>query len=56
MRLNELVHIRTQDIDWEDYTVTIWGKGGKQRKAPFTDRSAKLLRELVSQNGTAANI
>ncbi len=56
MRLNELVHIGTQDIDWEDYTVTIWGKGGKQRKAPFTDRSAKLLRELISQNGTGANI
>jgi len=56
MRLNELVHIGTQDIDWEDYTITIWGKGGKQRKAPFTDRSAKLLRELISQNGTGVNI
>ncbi len=56
MRLNELVHIRTQDIDWEGYTVTIWGKGSKQRKAPFTDRSAKLLRGLISQNGTGANI
>jgi site-specific recombinase XerD len=56
MRLNELVHIRTQDINWEDYTITIWGKGGKQRKAPFTDRSAKLLRELISQNGTGVNI
>ncbi len=56
MRLNELVHIRTQDIDWETYTVTIWGKGSKQRKAPFTDRSAKLLRGLISQNGAGANI
>ncbi len=56
MRLHELVHIGTQDIDWEDCTITIWGKGGKQRKAPFTDRSAKLLRELISQNGTGINI
>ena len=45
MRLNELANIKTNDIDWENYTTTIWGKGNKQRKAPFTERSARLVRE-----------
>jgi len=56
MRLNELTNIHAGDIDWESYTVMILGKGGKQRKAPFTKRSAELLRELISQNGTGGNI
>jgi site-specific recombinase XerD len=56
MRLNELVNIRAHDIDWQSYTVTIWGKGNKQRKAPFAERSAKLLREVISQNGAGSNI
>jgi integrase len=56
MRLNELANIKPQDIDWESYTVTVWGKGNKQRKAPFTERTAKLLRQLISQNGTGVSI
>jgi len=56
MRLSELANIKSSDIDWETYTVTIWGKGNKQRKAPFTERSAKLLREVISENGTGENI
>jgi len=56
MRLSELANIKAQDIDWGSYTITIWGKGNKQRKAPFTDRTAKLLNELISQNGTGGNI
>jgi integrase len=56
MRLSELASIKVSDIDWTNCTITIWGKGKKQRKAPFTDRTAKLLRELISQNGTGENI
>jgi site-specific recombinase XerD len=51
MRLNELVNIKATDIDWEEYTVTIWGKGNKQRKAPFTGRTAKLLQQWLERNG-----
>jgi len=56
MRLNELANIKATDIDWENYTIVVWGKGNKQRKAPFTERSANLLRQLISQNGTGENI
>jgi integrase len=56
MRLNELSSIKASDIDWDKHVITIWGKGNKQRKAPFTERSAKLLHDLVSQNDTGDNI
>ena len=56
MRLNELTNIKDEDIDWDSYTMTIWGKGNKQRKAPFTTKTAQLLRRLISQNGTEDNI
>jgi len=56
MRLSELTNVKTSDIDWEEQTITIWGKGSKQRKAPFTGKTAILLKELISQNGTGGNI
>jgi len=52
IRLNELLNIKESHIDWESNTVVIWGKGGKQRKAPFTKRTTELLRQVtVSANG-----
>jgi len=56
MRLSELANIKAGDIDWESHTITIWGKGNKQRKAPFTERTAVLLRRWISGNGTGENI
>jgi len=56
MRLNELNNIRSEDINWQNSTITIIGKGNKQRKAPFTTRSAKYLRMLAITNGTGENI
>ncbi len=43
IRLNELVNIRMDDIDWKDSTVTVIGKGDKQRRAPFSKRTADLM-------------
>jgi len=42
MRLNELATIKLENIDWHNNTVTVWGKGNKQRKAVFTDRGIGL--------------
>jgi site-specific recombinase XerC len=33
IRLNELMDIREGDVDLASMIVTVWGKGGKQRKA-----------------------
>ena len=51
MRLSELTSLQPEVIDWESYTITIIGKGNKQRRAPFTDRTASLLRAYLSNNG-----
>jgi site-specific recombinase XerD len=56
MRLSEVAYVKSSDIDWNDNTIIIWGKGNKQRRAPFTEGTAVLLRELISQNGTGSNI
>jgi len=54
IRLNELLNIKESHIDWESNTVMIWGKGGKQRKAPFTKRTTDMLKQvLVNANGHA---
>ena len=56
MRLNELSNIRCGDIDWTSYTITIRGKGNKQRKAPFKERTTDLLRQWLANDGTGTNI
>jgi len=56
MRLRELCSIEQEDINWEDNTVTIWGKGSIQRKGPFTQRTARLLRQLISKKHNGFNI
>jgi len=53
LRLSELLGIKESNIDWESQTVIIWGKGGKQRKAPFTKRTAELLVEYLKVKGVS---
>jgi len=50
IRLTELVNIKASHIDWESQTVMVWGKGGKQRKAPFTRKTAELLKLMFRVN------
>jgi integrase len=50
IRLNELVNIKESHIDWGSQTIVVWGKGGKQRKAPFTKRTADLLKLMLRVN------
>jgi integrase len=56
MRVSELTNMKAENIDWETNTILIWGKGNKQRRAPFTDRSAKYLKEYLSMNSDGSNI
>jgi site-specific recombinase XerD len=48
-----LLGIKVQHIDFDMNTVVIWGKGGKQRKAPFTNRTAGLLHEYLRGKGVS---
>jgi integrase len=56
MRLNELVNVKVGNINRDDSTVTIWDKGNKQRRAPFTHWTADLLREPLRNDGTGENV
>ncbi len=56
MRLNELAAIKADDINWSDAVITIWGKGNKQRKAPFTNRTAILLKSWLTNHNPGDNV
>ena len=50
MRLSELACVQSTDINWENQTITIIGKGNKQRKAPFTNRTVKFMKNYLDRN------
>ena len=57
MRLSEIAYVKPSDIDWSTNTITIWGKGNKQRKAPFTASTGELLhRYIPNANGNLWNM
>jgi site-specific recombinase XerC len=49
LRLFELSSIRPEDIDWQERTIRVWGKGRKEGKAPFGQTSDSLLKQWLSQ-------
>jgi integrase len=51
IRLTELLSVKPEHIDFDTNTIIIWGKGAKQRKAPFTNRTSRLLREWLRVKG-----
>jgi site-specific recombinase XerD len=52
IRLSELVGIKNIDYDWNKGTVTVIGKGNKQRKAPFTIATGEMLQEWFNEHET----
>ena len=51
MRLTEITNVQLNNIDWKTHTTTVIGKGNKQRRAPFTERTANLLKIHLANNG-----
>ena len=56
MRLSEFTNIKRGDINWDSYTITIIGKGNKQRRAPFTERTARILQLYLGNNHSEGNV
>jgi integrase/recombinase XerC len=48
LRVAELCNLRPDDVDLRAGTVTVWGKGGKQRIVPITPPAAEALRSLLA--------
>ncbi|MFC1971618.1 tyrosine-type recombinase/integrase [Chloroflexota bacterium] len=51
-RLSEVAGIKDTDFNWEKRTVTVIGKGNKQREAPFTKETGEMLKQWFSQHKT----
>jgi integrase/recombinase XerC len=48
LRIGELCNLRPADVDLRGGSVTVWGKGGKQRIVPITPPAADALRALLA--------
>lgn len=48
LRVSELVSLRPEHIDWDDYFLRITGKGGKTRYVPLGGMAAQALRQYMS--------
>lgn len=42
-RINEILSLKIQDVDFDSMLLTVDGKGGKKRKVPFSPELRKLL-------------
>ncbi|MFH1662365.1 MAG: site-specific integrase [Chloroflexota bacterium] len=49
LRLTELLNIKAQDIDWDNHTITVLGKGQKEALASFSKLTEKYLSLWLSQ-------
>lgn len=47
LRVSEVSNVLLSDIDWEQRTIIIHGKGGKDRIVPFSVRCKKHLQEYL---------
>ena len=56
LRLSELKNVKTQDIDWQNRTIRVLGKGRKEAYAPFGELSERYLKEWLAQYKPNDNI
>ncbi len=48
MRVSELVNLKISDIDFDEMTIRIMGKGSKERIVPINEASVRSLREYIT--------
>ena len=56
LRLSELANIKPQDIDWDNHTVRVIGKGRKEAFGPFGKLTEKYLRAWLAEYEPSGNI
>jgi integrase/recombinase XerC len=55
LRLAELKGLNLQDIDWQLQTVTVTGKGQKQRRIPFGGKAKEALKKWLVHRKSMAD-
>ncbi len=51
LRVSEVSNILLSDIEWDNRTIIVHGKGGKDRIVPFSVRCKKHLQEYLLEKG-----
>ena len=51
MRVSEVANLKVSDVNWENRTILVHGKGDKDRVVPFTVRCKKHLQEYLQERG-----
>ena len=54
LRLSELTGLNLGDVDWQQRSVTVTGKGRKQRRVPFGDKAEKALKRWLQHRALDA--
>jgi site-specific recombinase XerD len=49
MRLSELAHIKVADINWNQHTIRVMGKGRKERDVAFTQVSEGYIKQWLAE-------
>jgi site-specific recombinase XerD len=52
MRLSELAHIKLSDINWNQHTIRVIGKGRKERDVAFTQVSEVYIKQWLAEYNT----
>lgn len=47
IRLNELINLKYQDVNFSNNTIKVMGKGSKQRIVPFGSKAEKALKDYL---------
>jgi len=55
LRLSELSGLNQQDIDWQQQTIIVTGKGKKQRRIPFGKKANEAISNWLKQRVLLAN-
>ena len=56
LRLSELSGLDVGDIDWQQQTVSVIGKGRKQRRVPFGNKAQTALKQWMQHRYTRADL
>jgi len=54
MRVSELVRIKVDDINFDEMSIRIMGKGGKEREVFFNSKTKEYLKKYIRENRLGA--
>ncbi|MBT8127865.1 MAG: tyrosine recombinase XerC [Gammaproteobacteria bacterium] len=56
LRLSELSGLDVGDVDWQQQTVSVTGKGRKQRRVPFGNKAETAMKQWLPHRGCQVNV